>query len=116
MSDLYFGLPWASRVTHPRGTRIPTPVGDDCLQCTEKILAADRGVITSSIHVVHRTTLAGSLAPVHLECHVRVAVGSLAYLLGARHLPPWQGTFHAESLAVLAEINRLRQAQGVGPL
>jgi hypothetical protein len=113
VNGLYFGQPWAPGL-HQGATRIGTPVGDVCLQCTEPVVAADRGSITSGVLLKPGAGLQFTLAPVHMECQLRVAVGTLAHLVGGH--APWRGSFRMESRAVLAEVNRVRQCHGIGPL
>lgn len=78
-------------------------------------MSTDRGSITSGVLLSPRTGLQLTLAPVHMECQLRVAVGTLAHLIGGGSAP-WCGSFRTESLAVLAEVNRVRQNHGMGPL
>ena len=92
-----FGAPWDAPA-YDDGEQVPTPVGEPCEQCRELIEQGDRGVVIPGAKVIDaagpgrlevragREPTAGRwvtvLLPFHLECHLRLSLGSLAHLEG----------------------------------
>lgn len=67
----YFGEPWPSGVCDD-GTRVPAPVGEDCVLCETPIEVDHQG---SFMH-----ELGGGLRGVHRECNLRSVVGGIGHL------------------------------------
>lgn len=59
--------------------RVPTPVGAECLLCTEQIVEGDRGTLHANFH--------GGLDPVHVECGMREVLGGAGHLAAEPHGP-----------------------------
>ncbi len=66
----WFGI----TMINPKGCATETPVGVPCGFCQEPITAADRGCTVPNTE--------GGETPYHFECHIRLAVGSLAHQQG----------------------------------
>jgi len=60
---------------------VPTPVGIDCLECGEAVAEGDCGVMIGYV----KSPGQSGVAPIHRECHLRSAVGSIGHLLKACH-------------------------------
>lgn len=69
VSALYFGEPWPSGICDD-GTRIPTPVGKECLLCETLIDGRDRGTFMGGPE---------GPAPVHRECSFRSVMGGIGH-------------------------------------
>lgn len=63
------------------GEHVPPPVGEPCEQCRELIEQGDRGVVIPGVKMTDAGPVA-VLLPFHLECHLRLSLGSLAHLEG----------------------------------
>lgn len=79
----WFGI----AVTEPEEEQISTPVGVPCGFCLEPIDARDRGCAVPNAE--------GGETPYHFECHIRLAIGSIAHQKrrcscygGTEHDPP----------------------------
>lgn len=110
MTHLYFGRPW--RADSRTAIQVAPPVGHPCAQCGERITTTDRGGFRPALRC-DRGALVEVMAPVHMECEIRCAVGSLAHLHGGR---PWQGTYRQEAHRVVAMLNDIRRRSQWDPL
>lgn len=117
----FFGERWdAPRVDD--ATQVPTPVGDPCLYCTEPIEADDRGVLMPYVDRVEDGVVVGGVAPVHMECDLRMGIGTAEHLRGdcACSKPDVvhedTKTFRQEARETLAAVNVDRVLRGRGPL
>lgn len=77
MTMAYFGRRWDAPVFDDMQA-VETPVGQTCLNCTEPVEHDDSGVVMP--HMDARGNVYPS--PVHLECHLRSVLGSVAHLEG----------------------------------
>lgn len=80
MSDLewwetYFGEPWPSDICE-NNIQVPTPVGDPCVLCTEKINDGDQGTFMGAIPANGKP----HYGPVHRECSLRAVIGGIGHL------------------------------------
>lgn len=110
----HFGQRWDSGVSWEDAVQMPAPVGHVCAQCCEHIYPHDRGSWTPCVRL-NPTGLTLATAPVHMECQIRSAVGSVAHMVGGAP-GPFRGTYRQEAHRVLNEINRVRHCQGWRPL
>jgi hypothetical protein len=112
MTTVYFGERWdAPRVDD--ATQIETPIGQKCLYCTESIKDGDRGLLMPWADVD-----SSGIAPVHMECDLRMGVGDVAHLegqCGSRDLAEAR-SWREEAREVLAWFNGKRALQGRLPL
>lgn len=69
----YFGEDWSVPATEG-ADQVPTPVGEKCLYCREKIVEGDQGYMMGDFS----RNLWG-VVPVHKECQFRQVVGGLAH-------------------------------------
>lgn len=122
----FFGERWdAPRVDD--AIHVPTPVGDPCLYCREPIEAADRGVLVTYADRDVDGELVGGIAPVHMECDLRMNLGTAGHLRGDctcrkpmtvhEDVPGIvEKTFRQEARETLAAVNVDRALRGRGPL
>lgn len=68
----YFGEAWPSGICDT-GLPVPTPVGEECNWCQEKIVDGDRGTF-----IMNGST--GKFEPVHRECSMRMVLGGIGHL------------------------------------
>lgn len=116
----YFGEKWDAPLVDD-GVLIDTPVGLLCLYCHEGIRIGDRGLMRFVGSQDEAGKPVAVMLPVHQECDLRMALGSLAHLRGecrchGRTEPPYPGTLREEALEVLAWLNEERRLQGAGPM
>lgn len=114
-----FGIRWDSPDAQ-LAVKVDTPVGELCIDCSEPIEPADRGLMWPVFdHIAHftdvttgnqKSTIAVRLRPVHLECSLRA---DLSHIFGQRGQ---HASLRAEALATLAAINADRASEGHGPL
>jgi hypothetical protein len=71
----YFGEYWPSGVCD-EGTQVPTPTGESCVFCEERIEHNHQGSFIGSEH---------GLAPVHKECSLRMVMGGIGHLQNHSH-------------------------------
>lgn len=71
--------------------RVPTPIGQPCLQCNESIVEGDRGLMVAVYHSVFKS----SVEPVHAECEVLPIVG---HLVGVCSCTGYDTRTHAAAL------------------
>jgi hypothetical protein len=77
--DPYFGRPWGAAALDG-ATRVPTPVGDECLRCRELIAADDQGWIRVAVTRMDDSgDLVGCSKPIHVECDF---IGVAGHLFG----------------------------------
>jgi hypothetical protein len=92
MSLAYFGEQWDAPAWDD-GVLVPAPVGEDCLHCAEPIEEGDSGVLVGHMRRARPgETPMGRMAsgeevvslgvPHHLECHLRLVLGTVAHLEG----------------------------------
>ncbi len=74
---LFFGQRWDAPA-FDEATEVPVPVGETCLMCEETVEQGDSGIITPYMDARGGTRS----SPIHLECHLRSIVGSVAHLEG----------------------------------
>jgi hypothetical protein len=95
----YFGEPWNPGIA--RLEPVATPIGQPCLHCQETIEYGDQGLMVP--------------APVHLECFLRMVVGSIAHqnrtcaCFGGSDEPPPGLTRREEAIAAIAHYERHQQ-------
>jgi hypothetical protein len=83
---LWFGDPWSSYVCYDdlgrlrTSQRVPAPVGQTCPGCGTPILDGESGQIHGVYGQDQHGALTARYAPLHKECALRSAVGSLAHL------------------------------------
>lgn len=119
---VYFGERWDAPLLDGRIHQIPTPIGEQCLHCTEPIMEGDRGLLRTCIR--DNASLAGladgSVEPTHLECDLRSSLGNAKHLSGGcRYTGDCQdepGTMREQARAVLAYLNDQRRRAGMGPM
>ena len=116
----YFGERWdAPRVDN--AIEVATPVGQKCLYCTEPVEDGDRGLMTPYVRDVDGEASSG-IAPVHMECDLRMAIGNVAHLQGRCRChttepagePP--KSFRDEARETLAWVNAERARRGLAPM
>ncbi len=73
MSTLFFGERWDAGVVEG-AVRVPTPVGEACLDCAEPVVDGDRGFVRAVGRMVGGE-LRPSVEPVHAECDLRSVLG-----------------------------------------
>lgn len=80
MLSAWFGKNWGSPMCDP-AMHCPTPVGEPCLWCEERIAADDDGFLSA---VIDSPGAALQLreAPYHLDCYIRNVVGGVNHLRG----------------------------------
>ena len=66
----WFGV----KTVYPGERRVPAPVGVPCGYCEEAVTAEDRGCTIPDAD--------GGELPYHFECHIRLAIGSVAHQRG----------------------------------
>ena len=77
MALQFFGQRWDAPAFES-AVEVPVPVGQTCLFCPEPIGSDDSGVVTPYIDERGKA----SASPIHIECHIRSIVGSVAHLEG----------------------------------
>lgn len=77
--NAYFGEPWNPSIA--KGEQAPTPLGAPCLFCKEAIKEGDQGMLMPYIALdpSRQEVMARLAVPVHLECLLRQAYGSVAH-------------------------------------
>lgn len=60
---------------------VPTPFGWDCLHCAEPVVEGDQGYWQWAV-LGSGNDLVGEMLPVHRECGLRSAVGSVEHFEG----------------------------------
>lgn len=123
-TTVYFGPRWdAPGIDYARP--IPTPVGEPCLNCEEPIVEGDRGVRRAVIRLGDKgQRVEYAIRHVHMECDLRMALGSPAHLLGLccchsgnpAHEPRDDRPPRAQALAVLEIVNQWRARRGMAAL
>lgn len=68
----YFGDP---KFRKEYEEQIETPVGVPCMHCDEPIEEGDTGTIQTLVH----SEIGEVLRPIHYECRLRLAIGSLGH-------------------------------------
>ncbi len=119
MTTAYFGDRWDAPQVDD-ATPVETPVGQNCLFCAEPVVAGDRGLIRAYVDVVDGEVVDG-VAPVHMECDLRQALGNVYHYSGqCRHVGECQhhitGSWRQEGHALLAFVNEQRAGHGMGSL
>jgi hypothetical protein len=115
---VYFGERWDAPMLDGAIHQVDTPVGQACLHCAEPITSGDRGVLRACMHTDQKVTT----EPVHMECDLRMGVGSLAHLHGRCSCrnpgvtEPEPTSLRADALAVLAYFNEQRAKAGMRAL
>lgn len=75
----WFGESWGAAICDPR-EHLPTPVGQACLYCEERIVLGDQGVVMPLVMgPVHGGAADARSAPEHLDCMLRLAIGSVSH-------------------------------------
>lgn len=117
----WFGEPWPD-ATHRAPVcdddtcRVPVPVGQTCLLCSEVIQDGNRGTFMGAVIEVDGNYLAGT-SPAHIECSHRAVVGNHLHVAGrCQHIGDCVEhstlTYRQEALAVWRYHMIL---QGIGP-
>jgi hypothetical protein len=76
----WFGTSWNAPINQ-ESEHVATPVDDICMHCTERIAAADDGVIIPHRgETVPNCDYEATAKPYHRECFLRITLGSLAHL------------------------------------
>ena len=78
VGTVIFGEPWNANLCHG-ATVAPTPVGQTCLHCGEPIAGSDQGVF-HSVGFLRGERGEPVLEPLHRECDIRMALGSIGHL------------------------------------
>ena|ERR1700761_5729618 len=94
-------------------TEVPTPVGELCLECHEKIEPGDRGLVVPLIHLDEQGQWTTTPYPVHLECHLR---STCSHYYEQCHCYVPGRSVREEARGTLEAINRMRTTEGHGPL
>jgi hypothetical protein len=102
---LFFGDRWDAPQVDD-ATQVNTPVGRQCLYCAEPVEQDDRGLL-------RYYSLGTPPAPVHMECDLRMSLGSVAHLEGrcscnCQYAATSSKTFREQARETLAWINRMR--------
>jgi hypothetical protein len=101
----YFGEPWPSGICEEiEAVQVPTPVGDPCVLCEEKIQDGEQGTFIG----VMTAPLNGhpSYGPVHRECSLRAVLGGIGHLedhsywCGEMHDPDGGRSYRASAIMV----------------
>lgn len=85
---MWFGEPWPSRemradVCRNDDTRVLTPQGKNCLYCGEAVVEGDRGVMMpATVKKTGSNHYDATIEAAHIECFIRMTVGSLRHLQG----------------------------------
>jgi len=87
--------------------QVLTPIGQPCSGCDEKIVAGDRGVMSTFIDLK-----AASVLPVHMECDMLPILGHIFKVCSCHKF----GNSRADALVLLERINAARRQQGLGDL
>ncbi|HCU49984.1 MAG TPA: hypothetical protein DGG94_09330 [Micromonosporaceae bacterium] len=111
MTTVYFGARWDSPLLDGDVRQTPTPVGQVCYACKEKIIEGDRGVVRGCVRMVDGKPVA-SAEPVHTECDLRDVMG---HQLGVCPCNG-HGIDRAAGRLTLERLNELRASQGMGPM
>lgn len=109
---IYFGRPWKACQTN--GIQIGAPVGQLCAPCGEPIVVGDRGTFAPAVRF-DRGALVEVIAPVHMECEIRAAVGSVTHLFNQAG-GPWRGTYRQEAKRIMAALDEIRHRYQWEPL
>lgn len=72
----YFGEKWDAPAFED-AVEVPVPVGQDCFLCSEPVVEGDSGTMEW-----YMAPEAASYRPVHIECFLRMILGSPAHLRG----------------------------------
>lgn len=75
-----FGRAWPDPIAVATSS-VSTPVGQRCVYCRESFALGDQGLLMPSTRRPGEALLPGA-RPVHRECRLRAAVGSVAHLEG----------------------------------
>ena len=107
----YFGERWDAPAFDD-AEQIPTPVDALCMECREPIAVGDRGAMMMAGKIVDGSPV-GHEEPLHLECYLRMMLGSIDHLLRQCSCfggPQGHGPPNRESArAVLAWAGRAQQ-------
>lgn len=81
----WFGEPWPSRETRAEicaseDQRVLTPQNRDCMFCQEPIIDGENGVMLPAVLRVNETTFEAAFEAAHIECFIRMTVGSMRHL------------------------------------
>jgi hypothetical protein len=79
MSLLRFGDPWDAPICED-APECPTPVGQPCIHCGEKVAAGDQGLMMPCVRMGEDGEPAAAMEPTHRECHMRMVLGGVAHL------------------------------------
>lgn len=87
MTIMWFGDPWPSaesraEICKNEDTRVLTPQGRNCLYCSEAVLDGERGVVLPAVVQINPQVYEAAMEVAHIECFVRMALGSLRHLQG----------------------------------
>jgi len=120
----HFGPPWDAPNMEPSDDhqviQVPTPVGQLCTWCQTAIAEGDRGLFHAVAHI-NESGIHGSAEPIHVECHLRMILGSINHLTNrcschGHTEDPAPGNDREEALALLDHINTMRAHCGHGPM
>jgi hypothetical protein len=118
---LFFGERWDAPQLDYNTVQVDAPVGRACLHCGEPVEAGDRGLMRLTMRGTRENPVA-TQEPAHMECDLRMGLGSLAHMEGRCRCctgidsEPSSWTAREEALAVLAHVNQLRAAGGRAPM
>lgn len=75
MANPYFGEPWDAPAIDDN-VQAPTPVGEPCTYCSDKVVEGDQGFLVSAVDLAEdgKTTVA-SIRPIHRECTIASVIG-----------------------------------------
>ena len=114
----YFGKNWGAPVCEDC-EHVNTPVGKICLYCGEPIVESDRGLLLPQGCISDEVRDPVN-CPIHLECMIRSAVGSLGHLrrtcscFGGEEEDPPNMTKRQAAIAAFNEFN-LRGIDEINP-
>ena len=89
--NAWFGTDWGAPICQT--LRVPVPVGETCLHCDELIAADDSGVMMPLMESVYNI-IAVTPAYYHVECWIRLMVGSTGHQL--KLCPCFGGDYEGE--------------------
>jgi len=91
--NVWFGTDWGAPVCHST-PKVGVPVGEACIWCDESIAKDDSGVGMPLAEPIGKTGLRVSMTYYHVECWVRMLVGSTGHQL--RLCPCFGGDYEGE--------------------
>lgn len=106
----YFGRRW-NAPAFDDAVPVPTPLGAVCLFCDDLVDEHDDGIMQPAVMAG-----GGTIAPIHLECHLRSVLGCVSHLArrcscfgGGEH----EGHSRADAIAVRDWLIAEQTAQGL---